>query len=361
MLANPANFYERTRAARKVIVVDLGFLGDTVHLVPALWELKQNYPAAALHVLTTPVGAQVLELAPCVERAWAIEVDPAKRTLRQQWQIIRELRRERFDVAFNFSGADRTVFMTALTGARWRVGHTGARWHFWNPWLVPTWVARQNPDLVVSEQRRQVLAACGLKLGAPRWDLALSEAVRRWSESLVPTPAVHFSINASSPLKEWPVESWVDLARRLLAEDPDLKIVVTSSANAREQERLKAFVAGAGNQRLAALSPGLSIAKLAAVLQRCRLHVGGDSGVLHLAVAMGLSTVSLFREYGDVSAWMPAGTAHQFLRVPCRCVNQRQQPCVATGRAECLARIEPARVSALVLEQLRAALGDALK
>ena len=341
--------------------MDLGFLGDTVHLVPALWELKQNYPAAALHVLTTPVGAQVLELTPCVERAWVLELDPAKRTLRQQYQVLRGLRRERFDVAFNFSGADRTVFMTALTGAGWRLGHAAGRWHFWNPWLVPTWVARRDPDLVVFEQRRQVLVACGLKVGAPRWDLAISEATRRWSEPLVRTRAVHFSINASSPLKEWPVEYWVELAKRLLAGEPNLQIIVTSSANAREQERLKAFVAGAGNQQLAALSQGLPITKLAAVLQRCQLHVGGDSGVLHLAVAMGLPTVSVFRDYGDANAWMPAGTAHQVLRVPCQCVNQRQQPCAATSRAECLARIEPARVAALVLEQLRAARGGSLK
>ena len=273
MLANPANFYERTRAARKVIVVDLGFLGDTVHLVPALWELKRNYPAAALHVLTSWVGAQVLELAPCVETRVGHRAGPreahappavadtaraAPRTLRRCVQLQWCRPHRLYDRAHR----------RALAG-----GTSGARWHFWNPWLVPTWVARQNPDLIVFEQRRQVLAACGLKLGAPRWDLALSETVRRWSESLVRMPAVHFSINASSPLKEWPVESWVELARRLLAEDPDLQIVATSSANAREQARLKAFVAGAGSQRLVALSPGLPIAKLAAVLQRCQLHV----------------------------------------------------------------------------------------
>src|ERR1039458_2141816 len=139
MLANPAYFYERTSAARKIIVVDLGFLGDTVHLVPALWELKQNYPAAALHVLTTPVGAQVLQLATCVERAWALELDPAKRTLRMQWQILRELRRERFDIAFNFSGADRTVFMTALTGARWRLRPPAGPGHFLEPGVGAAW------------------------------------------------------------------------------------------------------------------------------------------------------------------------------------------------------------------------------
>src|SRR5438552_12137105 len=44
-------FYHRTRGARKIMVLDLGFLGDTVHLLPALWEIRQAYPAASLHVM----------------------------------------------------------------------------------------------------------------------------------------------------------------------------------------------------------------------------------------------------------------------------------------------------------------------
>src|SRR6478752_6976798 len=114
MSSEPANFYRRTSAARKIIVVDLGFLGDTVHLVPALWELKRGYPTASLHVLTSPVGTEVLRLVPCVNRAWAIEMNPEKRTLRQQLQIVRGLRREQFDIAFNFNGADRTIILTFL-------------------------------------------------------------------------------------------------------------------------------------------------------------------------------------------------------------------------------------------------------
>ena len=96
MPSNAANFYGQTRAARKIIVVDLGFLGDTVHLVPALWELKSGYPQAKLHVLTSTVGAEVLRLAPCVDRAWALDMYRETRTLRQQWQVLRALRRERF-------------------------------------------------------------------------------------------------------------------------------------------------------------------------------------------------------------------------------------------------------------------------
>ena len=140
-------FYTQTRVAKKILVVDLGFLGDTLHLVPALWEIKRHYPQSALHVLTSPLGAEVLRLAPCADRAWAIELYPGKRTLRQQWTIVRSLRRERFDLAFNFSGADRTIFMTALAGARWRMAHAAGRQHFWSGWLLPNWVPRRSTEM----------------------------------------------------------------------------------------------------------------------------------------------------------------------------------------------------------------------
>src|SRR6516164_731186 len=99
MPSDLAHFYSRTRAARKIIVVDLGFLGDTVHLVPALWELKEAYRQASLHVLTSAVGDEVLQLASCVDQAWPIEMQPEKRSLLEQWCTVQALRRERFDVA----------------------------------------------------------------------------------------------------------------------------------------------------------------------------------------------------------------------------------------------------------------------
>src|SRR5438477_7663736 len=116
-----AEFYNNTRSARKIIVVDLGFLGDSVHLVPALWEIERHYPQAELHALAAPVGGEVLALAPCVDKVWPLELAPGKRTWREQWRLVRGLRREHFDVAFNFGGSDRTIITAALTSAPWRV------------------------------------------------------------------------------------------------------------------------------------------------------------------------------------------------------------------------------------------------
>src|SRR5437764_11590611 len=197
-----AEFYNNTRSARKIIVVDLGFLGDSVHLVPALWEIERHYPQAELHALAAPVGGEVLGLAPCVDKVWPLELAPGKRTWREQWRLVRGLRREHFDVAFNFGGSDRTIITTALTSARWRVAHAAGRDHFWNRWLIANWVPRQDPHLVVFEQRRQVLAACGFKLQPPRFGLEVDEGSQNWADARVPLDAVHLSLNSANPLKE---------------------------------------------------------------------------------------------------------------------------------------------------------------
>ena len=347
-----AHFYSRTRAARKVIVVDLGFLGDTLHLIPALWELNNAYPQAHLHVLTSPVGAEVLSLVPCVERAWAIELQPPKRTLKQQCQIVHALRRQKFDVAFNFNGADRTIFMTALTGARFRVGYPGGRHHFWNSWLIPHWAPRQDPNQVVFEQRRSVLAACGIALRSPRFDLHIDEPSRAWATKTVPRFAIHISVNSAKPTREWPLEYYRQMLHLVWAKLPDLKVLASSAAAPRERQRLHEFTGLMADPRFQALPEGLSIPQLAAVLKLCHLHIGPDSGVLHLAVALGVPSVSFFREQGAFKSFMPTGPLHQVISVPCHCIDGSHAPCEQLGRSECFAQIKPGQVANLVCEAL---------
>jgi ADP-heptose:LPS heptosyltransferase len=344
-----ANLREVTRSTRKIIVVDLGFLGDSVHLVPALWEIKRHYPEAELHTLSAPIGGEVLRLVPCVDRPWAFPLGSPSPPWWRHWDLILALRRERFDLAFNFSGADRTVFLTALTGARWRVAHAAARQHFWGRWLVPIWVSRRSTELPVYEQRRQVLAACGMDLVEPRWDLRVPENASRRAQELAPAGAIHFSVNASTPLKEWPLPNWVGLAKRLLGADKTVRIVATASSSVREQERLRALAEGVSDKRLIR-SPGLEIALLAGVLQRCRLHIGADSGVLHLAMALGVPTIALFREYAGTQEWLPRGPWHGHLLARCPCANTKNPPCAGKGVAECLSQISPGQVKTLIDE-----------
>jgi heptosyltransferase-1 len=341
------DFLAKTRDARKVLVVDLGFLGDSLHLIPALWEIKRNYPNAAVHVLASTLGAEVLQLAPCADRAWGVELMPEKRTLSGQLKVLRALRRERFDVAFNFSGADRSIFLTALSGARWKLAHEAGRRHFWNPWLIPRWVSPRSTDQPVYEQRRAILQACGFRLEPARFDLRVPPEATAWAAEQIPAGAIHCSPNASVWYKEWPLLNWIELARTLLRERPNQRLVATGTGNPREQARLRELAGAVNDPRLRTFT-GLSVAQLAGLLARCSAHVGADSGVLHLATALQRPTVSIFREYPGLKEWLPRGPLDKHLTAPCPCASRMRDTCAQPQIANCLAKISPAAVAALI-------------
>jgi ADP-heptose:LPS heptosyltransferase len=341
-------FLERTRAARKIIVIDFGFLGDSVHLTPALWEIKRNYPGVELHTLSAAVGAELLKLAPCVDRSWAFPLTAKSPPWWKHWDILRALRAQRFDAAFNFTGSDRSLFATAFVGAPHALAYEPGRRHFWNRLIRADWVARGPRDMPVFEQRRQLLAAGGLTLQAPRFDLQIPAAAAQWAQTATPAGSIHLSINASMPLKEWPLDRWIELANRLLSADSSIQLVATASDNPREKERLTALVQAVGDPRLRCIQ-GPQIAQLAAILQRCRLQIGADSGVLHLATALGLPTLTVFRQYNGLAEWVPAGIQHRHFVAPCRCIAENRDDCRISGRSSCLAGISAEQMATQAL------------
>jgi ADP-heptose:LPS heptosyltransferase len=242
------------------------------------------------------------------------------------------------------------LFVSAFLRARDSVTHRAGRGHFWNNWLVRNWAPRQDRNLPVFEQRRQVLKACGFNLQRAKFDLTVPSAARQWAGGIVSGEAIHLSPNASSPLKEWPLKKWVEFAQLLLQARPKLTLVATGGPGAREQEKLQQLTKGVSSDHLKIPPPGTTIPELAALLSACHVNVGGDSGVLHLAAALGVKTVAIFREYSGTREWLPQGTRHRHLIAPCDCADSANPPCAPRAEARCLAGISPEQVARLVNE-----------
>jgi ADP-heptose:LPS heptosyltransferase len=211
---------------------------------------------------------------------------------------------------------------------------------------------KQHGGVPVYEQRRQALASCGLTLGPVEFGLVIPEEARKWASTNVAAGAIHLSINASSALKEWPLANWVGLTRQFLRAFPKTAVLATGSAHSREQDRLRELRRQIPDPRLNILPPGLKIPQLAALLSQSRLHIGADSGVLHLAMALGRPTIALFRDYPAAVEWLPQGPQHRHLKVACDCVNRKVQPCAEKGESACLRRITPEQVVKLASELL---------
>ncbi len=346
-------FFEMTRTARRVLVVDLGVLGDAIHLLPALWELRRNYPQAELHVVCSPVGAEIYRLAGCATQLWSLDQSPSRRRVGEQIRTLQALRRLRFDVAITFGDSDRNAIYTGLSGARWRLGQRRSRWHFWSGWCLPFWLRIEPGELPAYERRREILRLAGFPLAGPRFGIQLPREDENWARQHIPEGAIHFSLSASNHFKEWPLDSWIELARLWLARSETLRIVATAGPQPREVERLKTFTHALRDPRILALQH-LSVARFAAVLQRCSLHVGGDSGAMHLASALGTRTLLLGREYPNYEAWLPRGEGHGHLIVRCPCATLKHKPCATRPVATCLAEIPPEKALGRALDLLAA-------
>jgi ADP-heptose:LPS heptosyltransferase len=92
-----------------------------------------------------------------------------------------------------------------------------------------------------------------------------------------------------------------------------------------------------------AVARGLSLARLAAVISRANLYLGNDSGVTHLAAALGVPTIALFGP-SDPRRWSPQGKCVSILRHPIECAPCSVTAMKSCGHRNCLCALKPSEV-----------------
>lgn len=335
---------------KKILVVDLGFLGDTVHSIPAIRALALS--GARVDVMTTPVGAELLNLVPEVNRTWIV---PLRKPSPPPWKNLGTLcaiRKEKYDGAITFAGSDRNLFCTGWAGARNRVAHLTGQNSWPARWRLTRTVSSRDRAQPVFEQRLAVLRELGWAGESPGWAWRIPEDDVSWIEEQNIHPFLHLSISAaSSPLNEWPIDAWAATLRELWQQAPRVKIFATGAGSEREKARLMDLSALLADPRLRIPDERLPIARLAGLLQAGCAHVGLDSGVLHLAVALGKPTVSLFRDSAGRPGWAPRGGNHRVRVSSCPCQESGDTTCEG-GRSRCLAQIPSAEVTRMILQVL---------
>jgi lipopolysaccharide heptosyltransferase I len=247
----------------RLLVVRLSALGDVIHTIPAVVALKERYD------IGWAVEKPYRELVEIVAGVQAVPVSL------KRWSAVPDARRavQRYDVSVDFQGLIKSSALAWSSGAKDR-------------WSFDADAIREKPALlftnhkVAVDQTRHVI----------EWNLQLAQALHpaatmphvdftpfadpaHYGKDVVLLPA------AGRPEKQWPVERFRELAR-----------VIGPKALA---------VWGPGEEELARaigcrMAPKTSLRELAAVLRDAELVVGGDTGPLHLAAALGTPLVGLY-------------------------------------------------------------------
>ena len=298
------------------MVLDLGFLGDTIHLLPALWRVRQAYPQAELHVTVSTHITSLMNCVPWVNRTWGYMRYPRHATLRENLQMVAALRREKFDVVINLNGSDQSSWLTFLSGARERLGRMPDDGGplFWRRMFTAHVHYPFEPDPLYV-QRCRCLEKAGFPFTRPEFHTQVDPAGLRAAEISADDRGNYFHLSpfTTADYKELPPAQLVELIAALAKNFPAKKIVLSCAPTEREQKKMAELLALLPEKPWRVLTGNLNLTQLAAVIQHSALHFCGDTGPFHLAVMTNAPAVAWFWPNPGLSQWVPTGDKYRVL------------------------------------------------
>ncbi len=308
-VSQTGDFLQRTRNARKVMVLDLGFLGDTVHLLPALWMVRQAYPKAELHVTVAAHITSLMDCVPWVNRVWGYMRYPRHATLLENSQMVSRLRKNKFDVLINLNGSDRSSWLTFLSGARERLGRMpdDGGPPFWRRMFTAR-VSHPSTGEPVFLQRCHCLEKAGFPFRRPEFHVEIGPVHLRAAEISETDTGTYFHVSpfTTADYKELSPAQLVGFIAALTKNFPQKKLVLSCAPTEREKRKMMELLALLPQRPWRIFLGDLNLIQLAAVIRHSSLHFCGDTGTLHLAVMTQTPAVAWFWPNPGLREWVPA-------------------------------------------------------
>lgn len=311
---------------KSILVVQLRRLGDVILTTPALEALKKRYPGAKLDFLVEKPGAEAVAGHPAIDEVLVYDAEGALGAL--SWAL--KVRARKYDWVIDFLANPRTALLTALSGAKVKAGpaHVRRSWAYdhkmvQSPLAVYAGLekVRWLKDLGVTPEDAPVL---------PR--LFVAERPARVGNVIGLVPP------SRQVTRRWPAESYARLGRLLRDKHgARLKVFWGPGEKALAEEVARGIGAGAS-----VIPETRTIAELGRELAECRLVVTNCNGPKHVAVALGVPTVTIHGS-SDPASWTPAHPDHLAVRLEeLSCIGCRSNEC--PYKLECMTQLPPERV-----------------
>jgi lipopolysaccharide heptosyltransferase II len=332
---------------RRVLVVRLRSIGDTVLTTPSLFALRRFLPYAQIDILLEDWVAPVLAGSDLVDRVITLPRDSTTARAR----LARELRGTRYDVVYNLHGGTTATFLARATGARHRVGFENYQYARLHNHVAPSpltiW---QRPTLHSVEQQLALIGWTGVPVtDRPATRLAVTDA----ASSSVAEKLAARGFNGSESIalihptaafdtKQWSVQNFARLSEELRRRGLAPVIVVAPNEKETAEELIAASSASA------AFLPDLSLPEVTSLAARAKLFVGNDSGIAHIAAAAGAPCVVIFGS-SNRNHWRPWTTqANEIVFEELPCQPCHGYFCAEFEKPECILRVPVERVIAAV-------------
>lgn len=286
---------------KRILVVRLRSIGDTVLSTPSLIALRRFLPDAQIDILLEDWVAPVLEGFDVVDNVLTVE----RKSKKSRFAAARAIRRESYDVAFNLHGGTTATFFVRVSGARHRVGLSSYSYSFlYNHLLSSSVDFWQNSRPHSAEQQLALLGFSGVPVEErPKSRLAVTEKARVSIEEKLQITNYKSQIALLHPVaafdtKQWATENFARVAE-YLSEKGFQIVAVSTKKERRVLENLKKL----SNAPVTTFDD-LSLPEITALASKSTLFVGNDSGIAHIAAAVETPSVVIFGS-SNRNHWRP--------------------------------------------------------
>ena len=330
---------------RKVLFVRLRSIGDTVLATSAVNALRRFLPDAQIDILVEDWVAPVLAEHPSLSSVISLE----RNSLAARARIAREIRASGYDVVYNLHGGTTSTFLTRASGARHRVGYESYQYAKLHNHQAPSasflWGQEKTHSV---EQQLALLGWTGVPVtDRPATQLAITQTAtfviqeRLRDSKLEGKRLALIHPAAAFATKQWAAENFARVVEYLERADFS-SVAIVGPGQDKVLDELQR------NCSAPITTFNLSLPEVSALASRAELFVGNDSGIAHMAAAVGTPSVVIFGS-SNIAHWRPWSRAESevvFEEMPCQPCHgyfceQFEQP-------ECILRVPVNRVTAAI-------------
>lgn len=350
----------------RILIVKTSALGDIIHALPVLSCLRALHQDVIIDWVVESRFAELLSGHPDISRIIVVDTKKWRKrpfsteTIMNIIDSVRNVRGKSYDVVFDLQGNFKSGLITLFARASTKVG------------LAPQYMQERINRLFVnrtgspcsSEHISDVYLStiqsfynysCPSDLiskiyTSPEDDAAAVALLG--ADTLAPLVCIHHGTTWET--KFWNDDGWVAVAQNILKSYPQGSIVL-SSGNPEELKHSNELAKHIGGRVM--VLPLLSLKQFIAVLKRMTLVLGGDTGPIHLAAAVGTPTVSLYRS-SDGKRSGPRGRKHVCIQSPLECAGCFKTKC--SDNIACMHSITPVYVYQAVMILLQSFVGLAV-
>lgn len=281
----------------KILVIRSGAMGDVLMTTPFIKSVRKNFPKSKISYLVGDWSASVLKNNPNIDEILTFEDKIIfKKEIVNVIKVIKEIRKKRFDIVFILDKSYQWNLFAFFCDINSRVGFDRCGEGFSNNinvWFDGTMYELDYNLQLLSTIRLKIFSR-DMELFPSKKDAVISARLsKKIKGKLIGiSPGAAKNIGQEMAIKRWPKENYLELIKKLLAKNSNIKIVLFGGS---DDKIIGDFIeSNLKNKNLINLIGKTNIQQSYLIMKKCKLFITHDSGPMHIAAASGTKMIALF-------------------------------------------------------------------